>query len=139
MDHPAAAENGGYDMLTTTGAFSGFSVRDTEEAKAFWGDRVGLQIRDAGMGGILRLDLPGSDASVILYPKGDQHVPATYTVLNLEVDDVAAAIRELGEAGIEPLRYDGMPQDEDGAMRGNGPDIAWFSDPSGNIFSVING
>jgi catechol 2,3-dioxygenase-like lactoylglutathione lyase family enzyme len=137
MDHPAPAGKERRDMLTTTGAFSGFSVRDIDEARAFWADRVGLDVRDAG-GGMLRLALPGSGASVLMYPKGDQHVPATYTVLNLEVDDVAAAIRELGEAGVEPLRYEGMPQDADGAMRGNGPDIAWFTDPSGNVFSVIH-
>lgn len=124
-------------MLTTTGAFSGFSVRDTDEAREFWAGRIGLDVRDVG-GGMLRLGLPGSDASVLLYPKGEAHVPASYTVLNLEVDDVAAAIRDLAAEGVHPLRYEGMPQDDDGAMRGNGPDIAWFADPSGNVFSVIH-
>jgi catechol 2,3-dioxygenase-like lactoylglutathione lyase family enzyme len=137
MDHPAPAGKERRDMLTTTGAFSGFSVRDTDEAREFWADRVGLDVREVG-GGMLRLALPGSDATVLIYPKGEGHVPASFTVLNLEVDDVAAAIRELGAAGIHPLRYDGMPQDDDGAMRGNGPDIAWFEDPSGNVFSVIH-
>jgi len=108
------------------------SVRDVPEAVAFWRDVVGLQVHE---GDIARLHLPGG-GSVILYPKPD-HVPASFTVLNLVVPDVGQAIRELGAAGLEPQRYAGMPQDEDGAMRGNGPDIAWFTDPSGNIFSVL--
>ena len=33
--------------------------------------------------------------------------------------------------------YDGMPQDEFGVMTGEGPDIAWFTDPAGNVLSVI--
>ncbi|TPW74620.1 VOC family protein [Schumannella soli] len=122
-------------MLTTTGAFSGFSVTDPERARDFYGRVLGLDIVDGGMGGISRLTLPGG-ANVILYPK-QNHEPATYTVLNLEVADVAAAIQELAAEGLEPLRYDGMPQDADGAMRGHGPDIAWFEDPFGNVFSVI--
>lgn len=119
-------------MLTTTGAFSGMSVKDVPEAVAFWRDKVGLEVED---GPIATLLLPGG-GRVIVYPKGD-HEPAAFTVLNLEVEDVGVAIRELGEAGIEPVRYPGMPQDDDGAMRGRGPDIAWFTDPSGNVFSVI--
>lgn len=119
-------------MLTTTGSFSGMSVRDVPEAVAFWRERVGLEVDD---GPIATLRPPGGGA-VILYPKPD-HEPAAFTVLNLEVADVGAAIRELAQAGIEPLHYPGMPQDPDGAMRGHGPDIAWFADPSGNVFSVI--
>lgn len=123
-------------MVTILGAFSGFSVDDTDVAKSFYRDKLGLDVTDAGMGGIIQLHLPGG-AIVIAYPKGSDHVPATFTILNLEVADVADAIRELGEVGLEPLRYDGMPQDDDGAMRGEGPDIAWFADPAGNTFSVI--
>ncbi len=41
------------------------------------------------------------------------------------------------------LRYDGMPQDDKGVMRGRaagqGPDIAWFTDPAGNIIAVLQG
>jgi catechol 2,3-dioxygenase-like lactoylglutathione lyase family enzyme len=119
-------------MVTTSGAFSGMSVRDVPEAVAFWRDVVGLEVRD---GDIATLLLPGG-GRVILYPKPN-HEPASFTLLNLEVEDVAVAIQELGAAGLEPERYPGMPQDADGAMRGNGPDIAWFTDPSGNIFSVL--
>jgi catechol 2,3-dioxygenase-like lactoylglutathione lyase family enzyme len=119
-------------MVTIAGAFSGMSVRDVPEAIAFWRDVVGLQVDD---GDIARLHLPGG-GSVILYPK-QHHEPASFTVLNLVVPDVGRAIQELGDAGLEPVRYPGMPQDEDGAMRGRGPDIAWFTDPSGNVFSVL--
>ena len=41
------------------------------------------------------------------------------------------------------LRYDGMPQDERGIVRppspDDGPEIAWFADPSGNVIAVMQG
>ena len=121
-------------MIAIERAFGGMSVRDVPEAVRFWRDTMGLAVDD---GDIARVHLPGG-GSVILYPKAD-HEPAAFIVLNLVVADVGRAIRELAEAGLQPQRYPGLPQDEDGAMRGNGPDIAWFTDPSGNVFSVIAG
>lgn len=126
-------------MVTITGSFSGYSVNDAAAALAFYGDKLGLTIDDNGMG--LDLSLPGGQ-HVFLYQK-DDHSPASFTVLNLEVADIDAAAAELRSAGIELERYDGMPQDENGIMRGktsgDGPDIAWFRDPAGNILSIING
>lgn len=115
-------------------AFSSFSVDDTARVKAFYVDVLGLTVNDTE--GTLQIDL-GDDHHVLVYPKGEAHVPATFTVLNLPVDDVTAAVRELAGRGVEFARYDGMPQDEDGVMKGQGPDIAWFTDPAGNVFSVI--
>jgi len=120
-------------MLTMTRAFAGFSVDDVDRAREFY-TRLGLDVRDGGMGTV-ELHLPGG-GHVLVYPKGEAHAPATYTVLDLVVPDVTAALRELADLGIEPLRYEGMPQDPDGAMRGHGPDIAWFADPAGNVVAV---
>lgn len=114
--------------------FSGFSVDDTATAKEFYVNVVGLNVNESD--GMLRIDL-GDDHFVIVYPKGDAHEPASFTVLNLPVDDVTAAVRELAGRGVEFARYDGMSQDEDGVMKGQGPDIAWFTDPAGNVISVI--
>lgn len=125
-------------MVDFRSAFSGFSVRDTEEARAFYGDRLGL---DATMNemGILDVSLPGG-GHVIAYPKAD-HEPAGFTILNLVVPDIDAAIDELTADGIVLERYEGLPQDEKGVMRGKaanqGPDIAWFLDPSGNVLSLM--
>lgn len=114
--------------------FSGFSVDDTDAARAFYTDVLGLDVREIA-DGFLELVLDG-DTIVIVYPK-DDHQPATFTVLNLPVDDVHAAVRELGERGVNFLHYDGSPQDELGVMTGHGPDIAWFTDPARNVLSVI--
>jgi predicted enzyme related to lactoylglutathione lyase len=122
-------------MVTYGTPFSGFSVADIPAAKAFYSDVVGLTVEDAP-GDALSLDL-GDGHFVFVYPKGAAHTPASFTVLNLPVDDVSAAVRELTDRGVVFERYDGMPQDEQGIMTGNGPDIAWFTDPSGNVISVI--
>ena len=121
-----------------THGFSGFSVRDIDAAKDFYGETLGLETTVNGMG-ILNITLPDGPL-VMVYPKPD-HEPAVYTVLNLVVADIDAAIDELAAAGVVFERYEGLPQDERGVMRGTqhdrGPDIAWFLDPSGNIIGLL--
>ena len=121
-------------MLKDSKAFSGFSVKDLDAAKAFYGGKLGLDAR-LGVMGNLELHL-ASGATVFIYSKKD-HVPATYTMLNFPVPDVEAAVDELAKAGIKMERYPNMGQDAKGILRGNGPDIAWFTDPSGNVLSVL--
>jgi catechol 2,3-dioxygenase-like lactoylglutathione lyase family enzyme len=121
-------------MFKDTKAFSGFSVNDLDAAKAFYGGKLGLEVGSGPMGS-LELHL-ATGATVFIYSKKD-HVPATYTMLNFPVPDVEAAVNELAKAGIEMERYPNMGQDAKGILRGNGPDIAWFKDPSGNVLSVL--
>ena len=123
-------------MLNPNEAFSGFSVDDIAPARRFYAETLGMEVTEEN--GMLMLSI-GTDKKVLVYPKGDGHQPATYTVLNFPVDDVDAAVDELRGAGVEFERYDfpGVATDEKGIMRGNGPDIAWFKDPAGNILSVI--
>jgi len=121
-------------MFTDTKAFSGFAAPDIEAARAFYGDALG--IRTTVEHGILTLHLAGGDRPTIVYPKPD-HVPAAFTILNFEVDDIDAAVDELVARGVEIQRYEGMPQDERGIMRAGGPYIAWFTDPAGNVLSVL--
>jgi len=73
---------------------------------------------------------------VIVYPKPD-HTPAAYTILNFPVEDIDAAVDGLAAKGVTMTRYEGMAQDERGVMRQGGPFIAWFTDPAGNILSVL--
>ncbi len=119
-------------------AFSAFAVPDIYTARTFYGDVLGLPGTDAMMGQ-LNLDLPGG-GWVLVYPKPD-HVPASYTVLNLEVSDIEVAVDGLVGRGVEMLRYEGFDQDARGIARGiaadQGPDIAWFTDPAGNIIAVL--
>jgi predicted enzyme related to lactoylglutathione lyase len=124
-------------MLKDSQAFSGFAVKDLDAAKAFYGDTLGLDVRTGEMG-MLELRLPGG-ATVIVYPKPD-HVPATYTILNFPVKDADAAVDKLTAAGVKMEQYGNaeMPQDEKGIARDpQGPAIAWFKDPSGNILAVL--
>ena len=120
-------------MLTHTGAFSGFSTNDIAAARAFYADTLGIRVAEEE--GMLNLELAGGQR-VLIYPK-DDHQPATYTVLNFEVADIDAAVDQLTVAGVTLERYEGSPQDERGIVREWGPPIAWFTDPAGNILSVI--
>lgn len=121
-------------MFENTTAFSGISVDDVPRAKAFYGETLGLQVSEEN--GLLWLHYPEGPGTLV-YPKGDAHQPAGFTVLNFPVEDVEKAVDELIERGVTFERYDGMDQDEKGIHRGGGPLIAWFTDPAGNILSVI--
>jgi catechol 2,3-dioxygenase-like lactoylglutathione lyase family enzyme len=121
-------------MFENTKAFSGFAVDDVAKARAFYGETLGLKTSEEN--GLLTLHIAG-DRDVLVYPKGD-HVPATYTILNFPVDDIDAAVDELAQRGVRFEIYDSVGQDEKGIRRGGeGPPIAWFKDPAGNILSVL--
>ena len=122
-------------MTDPSKAFHGFAVPDTGVARAFYSDVLGIEVTEEN--DILRLQLGGGTPTIV-YPKPD-HVPATYTVLNFPVPDVEAAVDELTARGVVFERYEGTPieTDEKGVFRGGGPLIAWFTDPAGNIFSII--
>ena len=120
-------------MLENSKAFSGFAVDDIEKAQKFYGETLGLKTEEEN--GMLTLHL-GGDRPTLVYPKPD-FTPATYTILNFPVDDVDEAVDELASRGVEFERYDAFDQDEKGIARGNGPDIAWFKDPAGNVLSVL--
>ena len=122
-------------MFRDTPAFSGFSVDDVAEAKRFYGDTLGLEVSETD--GLLRLHVAGGHP-ILVYPKRN-HAPASYTILNFPVDDVATAVAALKARGVTFERYPGteVATDDDGIFRGGGPLIAWFTDPAGNVLSVL--
>ena len=120
-------------MFENTEAFSGFAVDNLDKAREFYGETLGLTVSE--LDGLLGLTVAGS-RDILIYPKPD-HVPATFTILNFPVDDIDAAVDELVGRGVRFERYDGFDQDEKGIARGEGPYIAWFRDPAGNMLSVL--
>jgi predicted enzyme related to lactoylglutathione lyase len=126
-------------MFKPAAVFSTFAVPDIEAARRFYGETLGLDVRDdANAMGMLQLSL-GNGADVMIYPKPD-HKPAVFTILNFVVPDIEAAVTALTESGVKMQRYDmdgGMEADSKGIYRGQGPAIAWFTDPAGNILAVI--
>jgi catechol 2,3-dioxygenase-like lactoylglutathione lyase family enzyme len=121
-------------MFKETKAFSGFAAPDIDAVQTFYGETLGIETSVEH--GLLTLHLAGGDRPTLVYPKPD-HQPANYTILNFPVDDVEKAVDELVSRGVEFLRYEGFNQDPKGIFRDEGPDIAWFTDPAGNILSVI--
>jgi catechol 2,3-dioxygenase-like lactoylglutathione lyase family enzyme len=122
-------------MLRDSKAFSGFSAGDIQTAKKFYSETLGLDVTESH--GLLTLRLAGGN-NVLIYPKPN-HVPAMFTVLNFPVKDVDPVVEELTKRGVRFEMYDlhNLKTDKKGIMRGNGPTIAWFKDPAGNILSVI--
>jgi catechol 2,3-dioxygenase-like lactoylglutathione lyase family enzyme len=125
-------------MLGDSKAFSSFSVDDLQKAKTFYGQILGLKVSEVPeMQGLLQLHLAGGNV-VLIYPKAN-HTPATFTVLNFPVSDVEQTVDKLTRLGVRFERYDDkdIKTDAKGIARGQGPDIAWFKDPAGNILSVL--
>jgi len=122
-------------MFKEAKTFSSFSVNDLRRAKEFYGETLGLEIKETPEG----LELHAGNNAVFLYPKPN-HTPASFTVLNFHVTDIEKAVDELKSLGVKLEHYD-MPDiktDERGIARGpHGPIIAWFKDPAGNILSVL--
>ena len=123
-------------MFANTKAYSSFAVDDLERAREFYGETLGLRtsVLDEE-NGLMALHLAG-DQDTFVYRKPDFE-PATYTILNFQVDDVEKAVDDLSARGVRFERYDGFEQDEKGIARDMGPDIAWFKDPAGNILAVL--
>ncbi|HLS33481.1 MAG TPA: VOC family protein [Brevibacterium sp.] len=124
-------------LFENTTAFAGFSVDDADAAIRFYRDTLGLTVSDAGEPGVVFIELPGG-GRMLAYAKPN-HSPATYTVLNFPVQDLEATVTELTRRGVTFERYAGTPMEtgEDGIFRGGGPLIAWFTDPAGNVISVM--
>ncbi len=120
-------------MFRDTNAFSGFSVDDLGAAMEFYRDHLGLAVTEEYGSLVIRL---GGGGKVFIYAKED-HAPATFTILNFPVDDIVEATEMLAAKGVEFERYEGFPHDDRGIVRGQGPAIAWFLDPAGNVLSVI--
>jgi catechol 2,3-dioxygenase-like lactoylglutathione lyase family enzyme len=122
-------------MFGNTKPFSSFSVNDIQRAKDFYGQTLGLKVKETPEG--LELHFPGNHM-IFIYPK-ENHVPATFTILNFPVSNIDVAVDELSKRGVRFERYkEGeLRTDEKGVFRGEGPTIAWFKDPAGNFLSVI--
>src|SRR5918998_2301963 len=120
-------------MFTNTKAFSGFAVDDVQKAREFYEGTLGLKVTEEN--DALTLHIAG-DRPTFVYPRPD-HTPAEYTILNFPVDDVEQAVDELTARGVQFEHYEGFEQDDKGIFRGDGPLIAWFKDPAGNVLSVI--
>ncbi len=121
-------------MFAGTRAYSGFAVDDLDRAREFYGETLGLPTNIVDEGNLMTIELAGGrDTLVYVSPS---FTPGSYTILNFEVDDIDAAVEELGSRGVEFERYQGMEHDEKGIAH-VGPAIAWFKDPAGNILSVI--
>ena len=124
-------------MLKNNHAFSGFSVNDLAAAKKFYGQTLGLAVTEDAMGLQIKV---GGGHEIFVYEKPN-HQPATFTILNFVVEDIDKAVRDLKAQGIKFEQYKDMT-DEDDIARGRkykqGPDIAWFTDPAGNILSVLH-
>ena len=125
-------------MFKNTKAFSGFSVNDLQKAKEFYGQTLGLDVSEGEMG-VLELHIAGG-SDILVYPKPN-HTPATFTILNFPVDNIDDAVDELTKRGVSFEKYDEpeIKTDEKAIIVAGygGPNIAWFKDPAGNIFSVL--
>jgi catechol 2,3-dioxygenase-like lactoylglutathione lyase family enzyme len=120
-------------MFANTKAYSGIGVNDMQKARQFYGETLGLRTSEEY--GLLWLHL-ADDRDTLVYEQPSV-TPASYTILNFQVDDIDSAVDQLTARGVRFERYDGMNQDSQGVFRDEGPYIAWFKDPAGNVLSVL--
>jgi predicted enzyme related to lactoylglutathione lyase len=120
-------------MFSAAKAFGSFAVDDLAAARKFYGQTLGLQVSKED--GPLMIHFAG-EQRILVYSKPD-HTPASFTILNFAVDDIDQAVDELTARGVPIQRYEGFQTDDRGIYRGQGHSIVWFTDPAGNVLSVI--
>ncbi len=125
-------ENQDNYLMDESHHIASYPVKNLDEARTFYHDTLGMLVSDEEEG-VISLDM-GDEERVMLYPK-DDHEPASHTVLNFPVDNLERVMSELTNRGVTFERYPGT--DEKGVYHGDGPLMAWFKDPSGNILSVL--
>lgn len=104
-------------------------MNDLAKSKDFFQNTLGLEVKDGH--GEFYVTL-GKDQMVLIYPKED-HQPATFTVLNFNVENLEATVSDLCSKGIKFLQYDGEIKTNEKGINKNpgGPNFAWFTDPFG--------
>ena len=122
-------------MVETRRVFGSFSVDNIEAARRFYEETLSMKTELVADEGPLFLHGPNGSATLV-YPKAD-HTPASFTVLNLSVDDIDSVVEELSSQGVAFKRYAGIEADDRGIHRSGGRAIAWFADPAGNELSVV--
>jgi len=109
------------------------AVVDRDQARSFYRDTLGLTLVHEDNFALV-FDANGTSLRVSPVP---EMTPAKYTVLGWEVPDIVAAVKSLGDRGIQFERYGFFPQDELAIWTApGGARVAWFKDPSGNTLSV---
>lgn len=122
-------------MIRTKRTFGSFSVDDMDAARRFYEDLLGMDVTMVASEGPMFLNGPGG-GDFLVYPKPD-HSPASFTVLNLSVEDIEETVEDLMSEGVQFQRYEEIPSDERGIHRSQSHSIAWFTDPAGNELSVV--
>jgi catechol 2,3-dioxygenase-like lactoylglutathione lyase family enzyme len=120
-------------MLQSSGLVGFVGVTDLDRAKKFYGETLGLTLRDESPFALVA-DVAGTMLRITAV---DKPAAAPYTVLGWAVPDIDATIDALTADGVVFTRYNGMGQDERGIWTApGGAKIAWFLDPDGNNLSL---
>jgi catechol 2,3-dioxygenase-like lactoylglutathione lyase family enzyme len=108
-------------------------VTSVERAREFYVDRLGLAVVDQSPFALVVRTGP----ILLRLTPVEGHRPEGGTVFGWNVPDIEITMDELRSAGIVPLRYSGVDQDELGIWQSpTSARVAWFADPDGNTLSV---
>ena len=120
-------------MLGSSDLVAFVATTDLERARAFYGEVVGLPVIEESPFACV-FDANGTQLRVTPV---EEVRTAPYTVLGWVVDDIVATVKALGVAGVTFERFPGMDQDDIGVWASpSGAQVAWFTDPDGNVLSL---
>jgi catechol 2,3-dioxygenase-like lactoylglutathione lyase family enzyme len=121
------------EMLSSAKVVAFLATADAARAKAFYGGVLGLPVLSEDSFAVV-FDANGTTLRATIV---QDVVPAPYTVLGWDVQDIAGTARRLTAAGVVFERYAWLQQDELGIWRApGGTKVAWFKDLDGNLLSV---
>ena len=120
--------------MIAAGKLVGFvPTKDSKRSRDFYEGKLGLQfVSDDQYALVMQ-----SGENMVRIAKGADFVPAHYTVMGWEVQDVEATVKWLNGRGVQFEKY---PFVEDKVLgiwtTPNGDKVAWFKDPDGNLLSL---
>lgn len=109
-------------------------VKDLDRARRFYEDALGLDPEGARPDGKFIYRCGGTRIALFPKPEGTM---AQHTAVSFRVDDIGAAVAELGARGVQFANYDlpGLKTVDHVCVLGS-EKAAWFEDPEGNILCL---
>ena len=124
-------------MLGDTEVMTMVAVKDLSAATAFYEKTLELTRVGENPGGV---EYRSGSSRFFVYESEFAGTNRATTAV-WQIDDLEATVRELKSKGVAFEHYDDLPDTiRDGDIHdAGGFKIAWFKDPTGNIFEVNNG
>jgi catechol 2,3-dioxygenase-like lactoylglutathione lyase family enzyme len=126
-------------MLETTQALATVAVKDLAAAERFYSEILGLKVTNRE--GSEAINFGSGAASLLVYRSEFAGTNKATAVTWVVGPKLAEIVRDLDAKGVHFEHYDMPGMERNGHIHsaGDSMSVAWFTDPEGNIHSLVSG